>query len=129
MQLIIHRSPLRGLLLAAIATALSGPSLAVRVGGATAPAASAVQGLAQQPARIQNDESASLREGTITALDASGTRLQVQGTWLGLVDGQTLAMRQGRPVGLATLRVGETIRFTVAPSDTEAASLRLIYAP
>ena len=129
MQLIIRRSPLRGFFLAALAIGLAGPSLAVRVGGAAAPAASAVQGLVQQPARAQNDESASLRQGTITALDPSGARLQVQGTWLEIVDGKTLAMRQGKPVDLATLKIGDTIRFTVAPGSTEAASLRIIYAP
>ncbi len=128
MQLIIRRRPLRGVLLAAVATALCGPGLAARVAGA-APSAAVVQGSQQQSTQIQNDESASLREGTITALDASGTRLQVQGIWLGLAEGKTLAMRQGKPVGLATLRVGETIRFTVTPGGSEAASLRLIYAP
>ena len=128
MQSILRRRPLGRLLVAVAATALAGPCVAARVGGA-APSASAVQGSAQQSSQVQNDESASLREGTITAIDASGTRLQVQGTWLGVVDGKTLAMRQGRPVGLATLRVGETIRFTVAPGGTEAASLRVIYAP
>jgi hypothetical protein len=129
MQLIIRRPPLRGLLLAAVAMALAGPSLAVRVGGAAAPSASAVQGLTPQPAPEQNDESASLRQGTITALDANGARLQVQGIWLELVQGKTLAMRQGKPVDIGTLKIGETIRFTVAPGSTEAASLRLIYAP
>lgn len=129
MQLIIRRRPLRGLLLAVAATVLAGPSLAVRVGGAAAPSASSVQGLAPQSAHVQNDESASLRQGTITALDANGTRLQVQGIWLELVDGKTLTMRGGKPSGAATLKVGETIRFTVAPGSAEAASLRLIYAP
>ena len=129
MKTSIHRRPLRGFLLLAVAATLAGPSLAVRVGGASAPAASAVQGLAAQPASVQNDESANLRQGTITALDASGTRLQVQGIWLDLVGGKTLAMRNGKPVDVATLKVGETIRFTTAPGSTEAASLRLIYAP
>jgi hypothetical protein len=129
MKTSIHRRPLRGFLLIAFAATLAGPSFAVRVGGAAAPSASAVQGLAPQPAHVQNDESASLRQGAITALDASGTRLQVQGIWLDLVDGKTLAMRKGKPVDIATLKVGETIRFTVAPGSTEAASLRLIYAP
>jgi hypothetical protein len=129
MQLIDRRRPLRGLLSFLAAAALAGPSLAVRVGGAPAPSASAVQGLAPQPSQLQNDESASLRQGAITALDAGGARLQVGGIWLELVDGKTLAMRKGKPVAIDTLKVGETIRFTVAPGTTEAASLRLIYAP
>jgi hypothetical protein len=129
MQLIIRRWPLRGLLTALAAATLAGPSLAARVGGEPAPSASVVQGLVSEPAHLQNDESASLRQGAITALDPSGARLQVGGIWLELVDGKTLAMRQGRPVAIGTLKIGETIRFTVVPGTTEAASLRLIYAP
>jgi hypothetical protein len=129
MKTSIHSRRLRCCLWVAVAATFAGPSLAVRVGGVAAPSASAVQGLAPQPAHVQNDESASLREGAITALDASGTRLQVQGIWLDLVAGKTLAMRKGKPVDIATLKVGETIRFTTAPGSTEAASLRLIYAP
>ncbi len=116
------------LLIAALA-ACAGPVLAAGVVGAQAPSAATVQGLAPQPAQVQTDESASLRQGAITALDAGGTRLQVQGIWLEIVDGKTLATRNGRPVATASLKVGETIRFTVAPGSAEAASLRLIYAP
>ena len=120
---------MRAALLIATCAALAGPALAARVGGETAPAPATVQGLTQQPATSQTDESASLRQGTITAVDAKGARLQVQGVWLGVVDGKTIAMRGGRPAELASLRVGETIRFTVAADTPEAASLRLIYAP
>lgn len=116
------------LLIVAIAAG-AGPALAAGVVGAPAPSAAAVQGLAQQPAQAQTDESASLRQGAITALDAGGTRLQVQGIWLEIVDGKTVATRNGRPAATASLKVGETIRFTVAPGIAEAASLRLIYAP
>ena len=129
MQTSTSRRPWRGLVLGAALAALAGPSLAGRVGGETAPSAATVQGQAAQPASVQNDESASLRQGTITALDAKGARLQVQGIWLEVVDGKTLALRNGKAVGVDTLRVGETIRFTVAPGSAEAASLRVIYAP
>jgi hypothetical protein len=128
MQTSTSRRPWRGLVLGAALAALAGPSLAGRVGGETAPSAATVQGQAAQPASVQNDESASLRQGTITAFDAKGAKLQVQGIWLEL-DGKTLALRNGKAVSVDTLRLGETIRFTVAPGVTEAASLRLIYAP
>jgi hypothetical protein len=119
----------RGMLAIAVLAAVGGPASAVGVVGAQAPSAATVQGLAQQPAQVQGDESASLRQGTITALDASGKRLQVHGIWLEVVDGKTLATRNGTPVTTDSLKVGETIRFTVAPASAEAASLRLIYAP
>lgn len=129
MESFICRRPLRCFLIFAVGAALASQSFAVRVGGAAAPSASAVAGPGQQPAHLQADESASLRQGTITALDANGTRLQVQGIWLDVVDGKTLAVRKGKTVALDTLKVGETIRFTVGPGSLEAASLRLIYAP
>ena len=53
----------------------------------------------------------------------------MQGQWLDVVDGKTLATRKGKTVGIDTLKVGDTIRFTVAPGNAEAASLRLIYVP
>jgi hypothetical protein len=120
----------RGTLLLITALAgCTGPVLAAGVVGAPAPSPATVQGLTQQSAQVQADESASLRQGTITALDASGKRLQVHGIWLEMVDGKTLATRNGAPVATESLKVGETIRFTVAPGTAEAASLRLIYAP
>ncbi|HEV7574683.1 MAG TPA: hypothetical protein VGO85_01455 [Caldimonas sp.] len=103
---------------------------ASRAGGAAPPAASAVQGAAQQPAQVQADESASLRQGTVAAVDERATRLQVNGVWLDLVEGKTQLVRDGRLAGLATLKAGEAIRFTVIPASGAAApALKVIYAP
>ncbi|MDQ6638503.1 MAG: hypothetical protein M3Z15_02415 [Pseudomonadota bacterium] len=102
---------------------------AVRIGGAAAPAASAVQGTAQEPAQGQADESASLRQGTIGAVDERGMRLQVQGIWLDLVAGKTQLIRKGQAAGLETLKAGEAIRFTVVPGSSGASALKVIYAP
>ncbi|MEO6897425.1 MAG: hypothetical protein ABI218_12350 [Caldimonas sp.] len=129
MQTSIHERRLCRVVLLAALAAHATLGYAARVGGEQAPSPAAVQALAQQPAQAQADESASLRQGTITALDPKGTRLQVQGIWLEIVDGKTVAIRNGRAIGAESLKVGETIRFTVAPGSTEAASLRLIYAP
>ena len=112
--------------LASVATTAS----AVRVGGAAAPAASAVQGATQQePAHVQADESASLRQGTVGAVDERGTRVQVQGIWLDVVAGKTQLLRNGQAAGLETLKPGEAIRFTVVPGSGVAPALKVIYAP
>ena len=102
---------------------------AIRVGNADAPTPSAVQATAQQPAHVQADESASLRQGTIAAVDTRGGRLQVQGIWLDLVADKTKLIRNGRSAGLDTLKAGESIRFTVAPGRGAAQSVGVIYAP
>ena len=122
----------RGLRAAAVAGAglsLVCSASAIRVGNADAPSSSTVQAAAQQPAHVQADESASLRQGTIAAVDARGGRLQVQGIWLDLVADKTKLIRNGRPAGLDTLKAGESIRFTVAPGRGAAKSLGVIYVP
>jgi hypothetical protein len=112
----------------ALAAAAPLPVAAARIVGGAAPSASAVQGAAAQPAQVQNDESASLRQGTIAAIDGRGARVQVQGVWLDLVDGKTQLLRNGRPAGLDTLKAGEAIRFTVVPGGA-APALKVIYVP
>jgi hypothetical protein len=102
---------------------------AVRVGAAPAPAASTVQSSTQQPQQVQADESASLRQGVVMAVDERRARVQVQGIWLDMVVGNTMLLRSGRPAALDTLRVGEAIRFTVTPGSSGASSLRVIYVP
>jgi len=102
---------------------------ASRVGGAPPPAASAVQGAAQEPTQGQADESASLRQGTVGAVDPRGGRVQVQGVWIDLVAGRTQLLRGGRAAGLDTLAAGEPIRFTVMSGRAGAPAMKVIYAP
>jgi hypothetical protein len=119
----------RAAALAAVGLACAGTALASRVGFEPPPAASAVQASAQQAQQVQTDESASLRQGVVGAVDGRRARIQVQGIWLDTVAEKTTLLRNGRPAGLETLRVGETIRFTVAPESTGTPSVRLIYVP
>jgi hypothetical protein len=119
----------RATALAAVGLACAGVASASRVGFAPPPAASAVQASAQQPQQVQADESASLRQGVVSAVDERRARIQVQGIWLDTVAGKTKLLRDGRPAGLETLKAGETIRFTVAPESTGTPSVRLIYVP
>jgi hypothetical protein len=102
---------------------------AVRVGGAAAPSASSVQGAAQQPAQAQADESASLRHGTIRAIDERVTRVQIHGVWLDLVAGKTQLLRNGEAAGFETLKPGEAIRFTTESSTGAALAMKVIYVP
>jgi hypothetical protein len=115
---------------ATIAGGLAFASLcgAVRV-DAAAPPASAVLKSPQQAAAAQTDESASLRHGVVTALDPAGTRLQVQGIWLEVVAGKTQLLRDGKPASVGTLKVGDAIRFTLAPAAVDGQALRVIYVP
>jgi len=99
------------------------------VSGASAPAASAVLAGAPRSAQVQGDESASLRRGSIDAVDGRGMRVQVQGIWLDLVAGQTQLLRNGKRAPLDTLKAGEAIRFTVSASATAAPAMKVIYAP
>jgi hypothetical protein len=125
----LSRRRWRAAALAAFGLACAGAVLASRVSVGSPPAASAVQGSVQQPKHVQTDESASLRQGVVGAVDERHSRIQVQGIWLETVAGKTKVLRGGRPVGLETLKVGEIIRFTVAPGSAGTPSVRLIYAP
>jgi len=120
---------LRAALLLVLGTAIASASVASRVNGSAAPAASSVRGALVQPASEQADESASLRKGVVTALDERGTRVQVQGVWLDVVTGKTQLSRHGQPARVDTLQVGEAIRFTVAPGVADGQALRVVYAP
>ncbi len=122
-------SALRAAVLLALGATIGSACVASRVNGSSAPAASSVQRAPAQPANEQVDESASLRKGTVTALDERGTRVQVQGVWLEVTGGKTQLSRYGQAARIDTLKVGETIRFTVTPGPAEAQALRVVYAP
>ena len=122
------RAACRGLVAAGLLPLVTIAS-ASRVGGAPAPTASAVQGASQQPAHVQADESASLRQGTVAAIDPRATRVQVQGIWIDLVAGSTQLLRNGKAAGFDTLKAGESIRFTLSTGSGAAPAMKVIYAP
>lgn len=108
-------------------SAVVSTGLASRVGGAPPPPS--VRLAPQEAAQAQADDSASLRQGLVTAIGERGERLQVQGIWLDVVAGQTQVLRNGQPVRLDSLQTGQTIRFTLAPGSPERPALRVVYAP
>jgi hypothetical protein len=117
----------RAAALAAFALACAGAASASRVVSEPPPAASAVVSAAQQPAHAQADDSASLREATLAAVDTRRGRIRVHGIWLDAAKSRVL--RGGRPVALDALKPGEPIRFTVGADPAGAQSVRVIYAP
>jgi hypothetical protein len=119
---------LRAAVTIASGLALASLCSATRV-DAAAPAASSVLKTPQQAVAAQTDESASLRHGVVSALDERGTRLQVQGVWLEIDAAKTQLLRDGKPAALDTLKVGDAIRFMVAPGAAEGQALRVIYVP
>jgi len=115
-------------LVGCIVAVLAPQAGASRIAAGPAPAASAVQAAPQQPRHIQNDETASLRQGIVTAVDERSSRIQVQGVWLDL--GATIQLfRSGRSAGLQTLKPGEVIRFAEVPDGSGHRTVHLIYAP
>jgi hypothetical protein len=122
----------RSVSLAVVAAALAATATtagAVRVENRPPPAASAVRDSVPEPANVQADESGSLRQGTIGAVDERASRVQVQGVWLDVLAGKTQLLRNGQPAGLETLKAGEAIRFTVFPGAGAAPAMKVIYAP
>jgi hypothetical protein len=108
----------------------AGPAGATRVGGGQVPDASSVRAGPLEPAHLQADESASLRQGTIAAIDAAGARLHVtQGVWLALDRAKTQLVRNGQAAALETLQVGEAIRFTIVANPGAPATMKVIYVP
>ena len=126
MDILSPRS-LRAAAIAAAALAFAGAASASRVAFAPPPPASSVVSAPQQPAPAQADESASLRAGTVGAIDVRRARIQVQGVWLDAARSKVL--RGGRAVALDALRAGDAIRFTVAADAAGTQSVRVIYVP
>lgn len=113
-----------------VAVSSAGNAWAVRVDGAQAPSPETVQQVAQPSAAASHaDDSSSLREGVITAVGARRDSIEVNGSWLKLADGQTRLFRQGRPIKRDELAKGQKVKFTLAPSDAQRATVGTLYVP
>jgi hypothetical protein len=120
----------RSLALVWILSSIAASAQAVRVTGEPAPAASTVrQANPASASAARPDGSNSLREGIVTSLSTTGDRVEIQGTWLKIVDGQTRIYQGGRPVSSRALQPGAKIRFTMAAASAEGTTLGVIYVP
>lgn len=74
-----------------------------------------------------------MQQGVITAIrpDARqiGTQLEIGGKWLLVLTGRTVVRREGLPVGLDALRVGQTISYSMATTTPGETALGVVYAP
>jgi hypothetical protein len=114
----------------ALLVATAGSAQAVVAAGGPAPKAAAVR--ESRPTRsgmVAADDSAALREGVITALSADGHRVEVQGNWLRVVAGRTRFFQRGTEVTARQLQKGSKVKFTLAPGETDHATLGVVYVP
>ena len=109
---------------------------AVRVGNEPPP--SAASGAARQTqatpvsaaaAASHADDSSSLRQGTISAVNAAHDQIEVNGSWLKIAAGQTRLFRQGRAVESDVLAKGQAVKFTLLPGQADRFTLGVVYVP
>ncbi|MDQ6681374.1 MAG: hypothetical protein M3Y67_10500 [Pseudomonadota bacterium] len=114
----------------ALAITAAGPAWAVRVTDARVPTTSAM-GQAPQPSAAAShaDDSSSLREGTISDVSAKHDQIEVNGSWLKLVEGKTRVFREGRATSGDALAKGQKVKFTLAPGDAGRTTLGVVYVP
>ena len=119
-------------IITALALAASTPAWAVRVGDGAASAA----GQNRQPipvsaaaAASHADDSSSLRQGTISAVNDAHDQIEVNGSWLKLAAGKTQVFRQGRAVDRDVLAKGQTVKFTLMPGQADRFTLGVVYVP
>ena len=118
------------LVLSAFAFLAVGSAGAVTVVGGTAPSPDAVRRATPPTAAAAADESHSIRQGVVTALGDQRDRIQVNGSWLMVVNGTTRMFRQGRVATINDIAKGQTVRFTLAPGAAGArTTLGVVYVP
>lgn len=116
--------------LAAACTLLAavGSAGAVRVADMPPPTAEAVRNAAPPSTASLTDASNNLADGMIASVNDKGDQIEVHGTWLKLVDGQTQVFRQGKRVTGSALAKGQRIRFSLA-AGADRTTLGLVYVP
>ena len=55
-----------------------------------------------------------VRQGRVTAVDAAGQRIEIDGTWWRFAEGQTRIYQQGRAASPAVLASGQAVSFSAA---------------
>ena len=74
-----------------------------------------------------------MQSGTITGVRSDarqiGTQIEVAGKWLLVMSGRTVVLRKGVLVGADTLRVGQTVKFSMATLTPGETALGVVDAP
>ena len=108
--------------------AMVGSAGAARVGDMPPPTAEAVRNSAPPTTASLTDASNNLADGMIASVNDKGDQIEVHGTWLKLVDGQTRVFRQGKRVTGSALAKGQRSRFSLAAGAART-TLGLVYVP
>lgn len=112
-----------------LAFSVVGQTWGSRVTGAPAPPPDIVRRAGQPSSAAQADDTSSLRDGVITAVSAEGDQIEINGSWLNLVDGKTRVFQQGRTVKRDYVTKGQKVKFNLAPSDPKRATVGVLYVP
>ena len=112
---------------------------ATRIGDMPPPTAEAVRRAASAavPASAAGlaSERQRLRAGLVTAVDREHGRVQIDGVWFAVVDGQTRLLHLGRVAEPGVLAAGQYVRYTLAAmamamaTASGGATLGLVYVP
>ena len=74
-----------------------------------------------------------MQSGTITGVRSDarqfGTQIELAGRWLLVLNGRTVVLRKGVQVGADTLRVGQTVKFSMATLTLGETALGVVDAP
>ena len=74
-----------------------------------------------------------MQSGTITGVRSDarqlGTQIELAGRWLLVLNGRTVVLRKGVQVGADTLRVGQTVKFSMATLTPGETALGMVDAP
>jgi cysteine sulfinate desulfinase/cysteine desulfurase-like protein len=119
-------------IIAALALVGATQAWAVRVGNEPPPTAVSAQSAAPTgPATGAShaDDSSSLRQGTISAVNANHDQIEVNGSWLKIAAGQTRVFRQGRAVESDVFAKGQAVKFTLLPGQADRFTLGVVYVP
>ena len=74
-----------------------------------------------------------MQSGTITGVRSDarqiGTQIELAGRWLLVMNGRTVVLRKGVLVGADTLRVGQTVKFSMATLTPGETALGVVDVP
>lgn len=126
----------RHTLLAVLVFVAAGQAFAVRVENAPPPSPDAVLKQSSSASSAHADDSSSLREGVITDVSEKRDQVQINGSWLQVVNGKTRVFRGGRSANAADELVkGKRVKFTLspgapgAPGAAGSLTLGVVYVP
>lgn len=65
----------------------------------------------------------------IRSTDPRGSEVEIDGRWWLVLPGRTALMRDGRPVDMRTLAVGQTVRYAPATATLGEKALGIVHVP